>query len=127
MQKFKEYFKFPLKMWDCMDSKVFTSDNKMAFDWMIDIPRKYKETLLDKINGVESRNFQIKKEFWHDDGIIYCKFLGGEREGQTVRICCMRGWGMLTGVGGHNLHANTAAEIQDAFAEYIVKQLNNYV
>ena len=35
MEDFKQYYKFPLKMWEFMDIKVFTDDNKMAFDWLI--------------------------------------------------------------------------------------------
>jgi hypothetical protein len=31
---------------------------------------------------------------------------------------------MLTGVGGYNLPADKAAEIQDAFADYCVEMLN---
>ena len=37
----------------------------------------------------------------------------------------MRGWGMLTGVGGYNLDAEYAAKIQDEFMEYCIKTLNN--
>ena len=37
----------------------------------------------------------------------------------------IRGWGMLTGIGAYNLDIETAAKIQDDFAEYCVKMLNN--
>ena len=46
MEKFKEYFKFPLKMWEHMEIKVFTDDNKMAFDWLINAPREIKQKLI---------------------------------------------------------------------------------
>ena len=75
---FKNYFKFPLKMWTDFDIKVFTNDNKMAFDWLVNIPRKAKNALVDRINGVNNKPYQIPKEYWHDKGIIYCKLLGGD-------------------------------------------------
>ena len=43
----------------------------------------------------------------------------------NVPILLIRGWGMLTGVGGYNLDPNVAAQIQDDFAEFILKQLND--
>ena len=36
----------------------------------------------------------------------------------------IRGWGMLTGIGGYNLPTDKAAEIQDAFTNYCVEMLN---
>lgn len=127
MAQFQDYFKFPLRMWESMSSKVWTNDNKMAFDWMINVPRETKQKLLDRINGTVNTPYTVKKEYWHDSGIIYCRLLSGEKEGIEFKMLRIRGWGMLTGVGGYNLDNKTAAEIQDAFAEYIVKQLNNYV
>lgn len=41
-----------------------------------------------------------------------------------LEIILIRGWGMLTGVGGYNLSADKAAEIQDVFANYCVEMLN---
>lgn len=46
-------------------------------------------------------------------------------DSSELGIALIRGWGMLTGVGGYNLPADKAAEIQDAFAKYCVKMLNN--
>jgi hypothetical protein len=124
MADFKNYFKFPLKMWECMDIKVFTDDNKMAFDWMINATREVKQTLIDVINGTTLAKQANPKKFWHDSGIIWCRFLSGENEGKEIKICRIRGWGGLTGVGGYNLDSKTAAKIQDDFAEYCVKMLN---
>lgn len=121
---FTEYFKFPLKMWEDWDLKVFTSDNRMAFDWMINATRDIKQALLDVINGVSEAKQKTPKEFWHDAGIIYCKFLSGSNEDKVIKICRIRGWGMLTGTGGYHLDDETAAEIQDTFAEYCVDKLN---
>ena len=122
---FKNYFKFPLKMWTDFDLKVFTDDNQMAFDWLINTSRDSKQKLVDKINGVNNTPYQVAKKFWHDKGIIYCKLLSGDNAGKEFKLCRIRGWGHLIGIGGYNLDGETAARIQNDFAEYCVKMLNN--
>lgn len=124
MEKFKNYFKFPLKMWEDFYIKVFTDDDKMAFDWLCRIPDDIKFKMLDVINGNAPAMQKVPKLFRHEAGEIYCKFLGGSNEGQEIKILRIRGWGMLTGTGGYNLDSDEAAEIQDTFAEYIVDKLN---
>lgn len=119
--EFKEYYKFPLKMWEFMDIKVFTDDNKMAFDWLINIPRDTKQKLIDRINGVNTEPYKTKKTFYQKDGIVYCQI---EDKDQEIKLFRIRGWGMLTGVGGYNLPADKAAKIQDTFANYCVEMLN---
>lgn len=120
MEEFKKYYKFPLKMWKDFYSKVFTQENNMAFDWLLPYDERYnslKERLLDKINGKE---VNIDKTFYHEEGYIYAR-----GEATAIKVALIRGWGMLTGVGGYNLPADKAAEIQDAFANYCVEMLNN--
>lgn len=124
MNKFKEYYKFPLKMWEFMDIKVFTDDNKMAFDWLVNIPRDIKQKLIDRINGIDTKPYKIKKTFYLKDGIVYCRIEDGSDSDQEIKLFRMRGWGMLTGVGGYHLSEEKAAEIQDAFADYCVEMLN---
>ena len=118
MEEFKKYYKFPLKMWEGT-GKVFTQENNMAFDWLLPYGEKYnslKERLLDKINGKE---VNIDKTFYHKEGYIYA---GGEAI--DIKVALIRGWGMLTGVGGYKLPVDKATEIQDAFANYCVEMLN---
>jgi hypothetical protein len=124
MEDFKNYFKFPLKMWENFDIKVFTNDNKMAFDWLINLPREIKDKFVAKING-ETLEMKVKKEFWHENGVVFCKMLEGEHKDTVYKLFRIRGWGMLTGIGGYNLDVETAAKIQDDFTEYCVKMLNN--
>lgn len=125
MEEFKKYFKFPLKMDDVFPIKVFTSENNMAFDWLINIPVEVKKKFLAIINGQEEVSYKVKKEFYHkDDGIVYCKLLSGDNEGTEYKLFRIRGWGMLTGTGGYNLDPEYAATIQDAFTEYCIKMLN---
>lgn len=119
MEEFKKYYKFPLKMMENFYSKVFTQDNNMAFDWVLSYGEKYnnlKENLLNKING---EDVNIEKTFFHKEGYIYAR-----GEATSIKVALIRGWGMLTGVGGYNLPSDKAAEIQDAFAEYCVEMLN---
>lgn len=124
MEDFKNYFKFPLKMWEDFDVKVFTNDNKMAFDWLINLPREVKDKFVAKING-ETLVMKVKKEFWHENGVVFCKMLEGEHKDTVYKLFRIRGWGMLTGIGAYNLDVETAAKIQDDFTEYCVKMLNN--
>lgn len=120
--EFKEYYKFPLKMWEFMDIKVFTDDNKMAFDWLINIPRDIKQKIIDCINGVNIEPYKFKKLFYHkNDGVVYYRVEGKDQEMKLFRV---RGWGMLTGIGGYNLPVDKATEIQDAFTNYCVEMLN---
>ena len=122
MEEFKQYYKFPLKMWEFMDIKVFTDDNKMAFDWLVNIPRDIKQKLIDRINGVNVEPYKFKKLFYHkNDSIVYCRIEGRDQEIKLFRV---RGWGMLTGIGGYNLPTDKAVEIQDAFTNYCIEMLN---
>lgn len=104
-----------------MEIKVFTDDDKMAFDWLINVPRDIKQKLIDRINGINNEPYKTKKIFYQKDGIVYCRI---EDKGQELKLFRIRGWGMLTGVGGYNLPADKAAEIQDAFTNYCVEMLN---
>jgi hypothetical protein len=121
MEEFKQYYKLPLKMWEFMEIKVFTDDDKMAFDWLINIPRDTKQKLIDRINGVNTESYKTKKTFYQKDGIVYCQI---EDKDQEIKLFRIRGWGMLTGIGGYNLPADKAVEIQDAFTNYCVEMLN---
>lgn len=121
MEEFKQYYKLPLKMWEFMEIKVFTDDNKMAFDWLINIPRDTKQKLIDRINGINIEPYKTKKTFYQKNGVVYCRI---EDKDQELKLFRIRGWGMLTGIGGYNLPADKAAEIQDAFANYCVEMLN---
>ena len=121
MEDFKNYYKFPLKMDDDFTIKVFTQDNRMAFDWTLPTSKRYdniKKQLLNKINGLECTLPYIPEHYADEIDIMY-KHPDGDK-----RIAVVRGWGMLTGTGGYNLDTDKAAEIQDAFAQYIVDMIN---
>lgn len=126
---FSKYYKFPLKMWEGTTGKVFTDDNNMAFDWLLPHGKQYngiKQRLLDRINGYDYTPWGTKKTFYeNDNGHIVCKIEEGENAGNEVKVLLVRGWGMLTGVGGYNLDPSVASQIQDDFTEFILKQLND--
>lgn len=126
---FSKYYKFPLKIWEGTTGKVFTDDNNMAFDWLLPYGEKYngiKQRLLDRINGYDYTPWGVKKTFYeNDNGHIVCKIEEGENAGKEIKVLQVRGWGMLTGVGGYNLDPSIASQIQDDFTEFILKQLND--
>ena len=121
-EEFMTYFKFPLKMnWE-FSIKVFTNDNKMAFDWLIpcsENTEELKKQIVAKINGDD---VQWKKNitFRHFGGTIFYKVEDKEEK----QLCRIRGWGMLTGGGGYALPADYAAKVQDAFGDYCATMLN---
>lgn len=126
---FSKYYKFPLKMWEGTTGKVFTDDNNMAFDWLLPYGEKYngiKQRLLNRINGYDYTSWSVKKTFYKSsEGHIVCRVEEGKNAGNEIRVLLIRGWGMLTGVGGYNLDPSIASQIQDDFTEFILKQLND--
>lgn len=127
--EFSKYYKFPLKMWEGTTGKVFTDDNNMAFDWLLPYGKQYngiKQRLLDRINGYDYTTWATKKTFYeNDNGHIVCRVEEGENAGNEIKILLVRGWGMLTGVGGYNLDLIVASQIQDDFTKFILNQLND--
>lgn len=121
---FQTYFKLPLKMDNYCNIKVFTDNNKMAFDWCINLPKEIKQNIIKKINGTETGKF-MNKEFWYENCYINCKQTDNNGDIITFKMLRVRGWGMLTGIGGHNISPIVALKIQDDFAEHCVNMLNN--
>ena len=118
---FKDYYKFPLSIWKSCDIKVFTKDNVMAFDFAFSIGNikpahnlklEQKEKIVRILNGSEEK---LKKQhnFSYKNGTIYI---------DNIAFIVIRGWGHLT--GSLNLDTKKAREIQDEFADYIIKKLS---
>lgn len=132
--KFKDYYKFPLKWNEDFSVRVFTQDHGMAFDFMMPmfiksmypngsvLRKEDQRKIVDCING-DGSSFSDKTEVKYnpDNTTILAK----DSEGVFREIIIVRGWGNLTGVGGHNLPQDQAIEVQNAFANYIVGKLNN--
>lgn len=111
---FKNYFKFPLVFREDFPY-VLTNDGKMALTWCIDLPKEKAEEAINKMNGYSDKHFDKEWSIKNNIFIYY---------GET-KIFLIRGWGMLTGVGGYQLPTEKAVKIQDEFANFIVKKLNS--
>lgn len=119
---FKDYYKFPLSIWESCDIKVFTEDDIMAFDFAFfigdmepahNLRLEQKEKVVRIINGSDEKSNR-QPNFSYKDGTIYI---------DNIAFIVIRGWGHLT--GSLNLDSEKAREIQDEFAEYIIKKLSN--
>lgn len=121
MKTYKDIYKFPLHQWqdhswvsDANDNFVFQFEPR--FDAKGEFLEGWKELEKKALEAINGRGF-FDKEVYHKQGEIFIK-------DWYEPIITIRGWGNLTGTGGHNLKAEEAANIQDTFAEFIVKQLN---
>lgn len=126
MCNFKDYYKFPLKPMPGLELiKVLTDDNQMAFDWCWKLSGLHiKDRLLEINFGDYDCVLQVNPPIYsYKEGIVYRKDYQHIVPSPYIRI---RGWGHLIGVGGLHLSENKAKEIQDAFGNYIVKQLNRH-
>ena len=120
--KWQEYYKLPLKVDEYCDIITWTADQQRAVDWLVDINLEKKQQIIDVINGTSS-NRKFKHKFYRDGIHIYSE----APELKDAPILRVRGWGYLRGIGGCHLDHETAVQIQDAFGDYIVEQLNKNV
>lgn len=114
MKNFKDVYLFPLEA-DKFCSWVWDAKGNFVFQFQCDDMEVCKN-LLRVINGKTNLANKTLK-FIHEGGLIKEVDSGED-------IILIRGWGNLTGIGGHNLPPKEAANIQDTFAEYIVERLN---
>lgn len=121
---FKEAYKFPLELFHGL---VFTSDHDKAFDFAnrfhcanpLQLTTESKEKIIAVINGDDRKlNIKLELSYSPEDGWIYAV-----HEGIKKQFILIRGWGMLTGIGGLNLDDETASKLQDEFANHIVNVL----
>jgi len=120
----QEAYELPLKLWGVGQTKVFTAENNMAFDFMFEMFRdEYPKMRLisdeNKLDIVALINGEKKGAI--EGEVTY------DREQQTINvdgnvILIIRGWGHLTGT--LNLQPEKAAFLQDEFAKYIVEKLS---
>lgn len=122
MKTWKDIYKLPVKL-SQLGSHVYDSHGNFVFQFepIYDSKGNYAEgykqlekSLIACING-ESIERTNNLKATHNQGEI---FIG------DVHLITIRGWGNLTGVGGHRLSEKEAANVQDTFAEYIVERLN---
>jgi hypothetical protein len=111
MKTYKDVYQLPLEN---RHDWIYDQNNNFVFQFMID-DEKTEQKILDIINGKE--NFKnLDLIFKHEQGQILDK--------SGLPIILIRGWGNLTGIGAKNLSVEEASNIQDTFADFIVKRLN---
>lgn len=110
MKNWQDIYKLPLIKSE-YGSWVYDSNNNFVFQFQIR-NEEARDKILEIINGDREPTKDNKVEY--QEGHI----LSNGKE-----LILIRGWGNLTGVGGHNLPAQDAANIQDTFADYIVDKL----
>lgn len=115
MKTYKDIYEFPLKkhqwgihIWDNKGQMV------AQFHYNDD---ELQQEILNVLNDV-SKSPKPNKTFYHEKGYIKV---------ENSLIMLIRGWGNLTGIGGHNLSDEEAANVQDTFAEFIVNKLNGII
>jgi hypothetical protein len=111
MKTYKDVYQLPLEN---RHDWIYDQNNNFVFQFMID-DEKTEQKILDIING--KKNFKnLDLIFKHEQGQILDK--------SGLPIILIRGWGNLTGIGAKNLSVKEASNIQDTFADFIVKRLN---
>jgi len=109
----KDFYKLPLKLDpEPYTSYAWTKDDEMALMFDDDTNREHCQQIIDSINGLG--DFKIDRlrvdvvDFYRGDDYPFC----------------VRGYGSLTGIGGHHFSQKKADKIQDDFVEHIMKQLS---
>ena len=113
MKAFKNYFKFPLK--DLAGIYIMTADGQTAFNWCCELSEETRQEIIDKINGTLNKKSEKEWTIKNNDKIYYDDKL----------VLLVRGWGMLTGIGGCGFDEKTALNLQNDFIKYVVEQLNS--
>jgi hypothetical protein len=113
MKTYKDIYKFPLNK--TYGSWVYDQIDNFVFQFCYNLEDEKEDRLINVINGNEKLT-NPELSFKHEGGYILTN--------KDQKVILIRGWGNLTGVGGHNLPPEEAANIQDTFAEFIVEQLN---
>ena len=115
----KEVYKLPLvdsfidKHDRFRSGRILDSKSQFVFQFL-NASNKSQERALAAINGT-SKIGREHSVFIHEAGYISIN---------GTKVILIRGWGNLTGTGGHRFTPEKAATVQDTFAEFIVRQLN---
>lgn len=114
MRNWKDIYALPLNLESGIDW-VFDAGGNFVFQFLASFKQPdQKKKIMYILN--EKAESETKSIITHKDGYILA---------DNTKIILIRGWGNLTGPGGHNLSEEEAANVQDTFAEYIVERLSN--
>lgn len=109
-----EFYKKPFET-DEYALYIHDADYQTTAMFLMRIPQKDAERIIGALNSEERIPNKARLTVDpNDSGVILNK---GEK---FIRI---RGWGNLTGIGGHNLSAEEAVKIQDNFRDWIIWKL----
>ncbi len=90
---------------------VWSKESTMTLMLDFGVPKELGERIALALNGEKDLTIPNLRHDEHE-------FFQGDKY-----IFCVRGWGSLTGIGGHNLSPEKAVEIQDSLIEYIFNTL----
>ena len=110
--------KYGTQVWDTQDNFVFQFFSK--FDEKGEFAKGCKEQQEAVIRSINSEQHEPIAELnlsLHSKDPNYI-LNNGEN------FILIRGWGGLTGIGGHNLPAEKAAKIQDDFRDWLISKLS---
>jgi hypothetical protein len=112
MSKWEKYYKLPLRLDPSpYSSYAWGEDDSMVLGFSNEISREEVRYIIDVINGDEASGFE-NLNFSDTEFFVEDKY-----------ICEIRGWGNLTGIGGHDLTQEEAEEIHMDFRDFIYHQL----
>lgn len=114
MENWEKYYKLPLKL----DPTPYTSyawcrDDSMALTFAHAVTREEARYIIEVINGTQSGGFENIR---YDDTEFFINNI------YTFQI---RGWGNLTGTGGHHLSEDVAEKIHMDFRDYVYSKLKH--
>lgn len=125
---FSKYYKFPLQL-DIFSDKVMTSDDTMAFDFadviygegeeIYEISNHSQDALVKALNN----NLLLYHIPDADDIVLDNADIYIIQNNRRKLFIILRGWGNLTGIGGHRLPDVKAKEIQKEFGEFIISKI----
>lgn len=121
MKTYKDIYVFPLtirwsRVHDHLDQFVFQFEPK--FDKEGNFMEGWKDFEGKIVSALNGNPQQFKHPFGAKDGEIFCN---------GIHVMTIRGWGNLTGIGGHNLPWEEAKNIQDTFCAFIIETLNKNI
>lgn len=117
MKTYKDVYKLPL-VWDNTSSWIWDSGGNFVAQYLFYGDDEKAKNLLETIN--KDRIIRDKTiRFFHEEGEVYV-----EKDGKVEALILIRGWGNLTSPNCLDLSVEEAENVQDTFAEFIVKQLN---